>query len=470
MNSQSEQRGSSNGGQPTNWSRSLDLGIYYKPLQVMPDEEDRIVQRANCAVDIFNRHMHELLPILGFTGCLVEQISEEMTVVTAPLIESAMNQNGTHQAGIFYLLADCALAVGIFGALPGTYIAGIHDRCHGLPVQFWTKQGAVQHIAPGTGEIRAVVQIVPEKRAELRAALISKGRTDCRETIHIYQGEQLVAKAEMTLGVYADLPRTPGARTNALQAQNLKLSALLIAGLRADPLSQMIAQEQGRAMAERMTAATPQLPSLVQARTTHIEGYLRQEGRDHKQVVVLGIGLDIKALRFAHPDQHWYGLDLPSMIKERSKLLEQAGIASDYVTLVSSDVRAEDWVENLCAAGYDKDRSTLFILEGVSMYLSLGELQTLLCQVCSATINGSTRVWIDHVTPDLFDSELVEVAAFLQTMTRLGEPFILGFKDASSVGEPRWQLDAAVSAADFLHIVEPVHNMYRFSLLRPAAL
>jgi methyltransferase (TIGR00027 family) len=455
-----------NGVPQADWTSSLDLSIYYKPLQLVPDEEDLLIHQANSTLGPLNQRIHELLPLLGFTNCTIEHVSEDMTVGTAPLLEAAMNQNGTQQAAVFYLVADWILAVGIFGALPGIYCTGFHNRCHALPVQIWTKQGTVHHHAPGTGEIRAAVRMAPEKRTALRQALINKGRAECCETVYMYQGEQLVATAEITVGIYADLPRAPGARASILQAQNLKLSALLIAGLRADPISQMIAQEQGRAIAHRMTVATPQLPSLIQARTAHIEGYLCHAGKDHAQVVVLGIGLDTKAFRFARSDQQWYGLDLPSMVKERSRLLAKAGVRSNYLGLVDADVRTDKWMAQLQAAGYDERLSTLFILEGLSMYLSLNDLQLLLRQIRSANTHALTRVWLDHVSTTLYTSDLVEVQAYLQAMTRLGEPFISGFDDARIVGAPEWQVRITVSAADFLHINEPVHSMYIFSLLQ----
>ena len=267
----------------------------------------------------------------------------------------------------------------------------------------------MQHLAQGTGEIQAVVQIASEKREALRHALAGKGRGECSEKVQIYQGEQLVATAEITIGMYADLPRAPGARANVLQAQNLKLSALLIAGLRADPISQMIAQEQGRAIAHRMTATMPQLPSLVQARTSHIESYLCHAGKDQAQVVVLGIGLDTKAFRFAHPGQQWYGLDLPSMVKERGRVLEHAGIHSGNLKLVDADVCTDKWMERLRAGGYDESLSTLFVLEGLSMYLSLDDLHLLLRQIRSANTHAMTRIWLDHVSATLYTSHLVEV-------------------------------------------------------------
>jgi methyltransferase (TIGR00027 family) len=186
-------------------------------------------------------------------------------------------------------------------------------------------------------------------------------------------------------------------------------------------------------------------------------------------VPLLGVGLDAKVFRFAGADQQWYGVDLPGIIKERSQLLAQLGITAEYLTLVSADMRADNWIARLHEAGYDESRSTLFILEGVTMYLALDELRLLLQATRSANTNAASRVWLDHVKTALYDSELVEVQAFLKAMTRLGEPFISGFDDAAIVSAQLWEVHTTVSAAAFLSIAEPVHSMYLFSLLKPHA-
>ena len=64
---------------------------------------------------------------------VVEVIPEE-TRLTVSLDPATVNQNGTHQAGVFYVLADYAVGVSMFSAIPGIYVTGIHDRCHALPV------------------------------------------------------------------------------------------------------------------------------------------------------------------------------------------------------------------------------------------------------------------------------------------------------------------------------------------------
>ncbi|MEX1020422.1 MAG: class I SAM-dependent methyltransferase [Litorilinea sp.] len=421
----------------------------------------------NSCPALLTQRIHEILPMLKFVNCQVESIATDETILILPFEESSLNQNGTQHTASFYLLADCALAVAIFGALPGVYVTGIHDRCRAMPIQIWTKQGTVDHLAPATGAIQAIVNIPPADAQALRAQLLKKGRADISATIRMFHGADLVATADFTLGVYADMPRPAGKRPNLFQGQNMKQSALMMAGLRADPLSQRVAQEQGRAIATRMATATPQLPALIQARTSHLEEYLNNDESHYQQVVVLGVGLDTRPLQFAGPDQHWYGIDLVPMIKARESTFCELELASAHVTLVEGDIQTTDWLNRLDAAGYRAHASTLFIIEGLSMYLEKEDLEELLAKLGRATTHKASRVWLDHVTPALFHLELPEVQTFLASMSRLGEPFILGFNDGDAIGHPQWQQASTTSAAEILDLAEPVHAEYRFSILKP---
>lgn len=135
---------------------------FYKLLQLVPDEDDISLHISNCAPQLLTQRIHELIPLLRFVNCNVEYVGCDKAIVSIPLLDTAINQNGTQQAAAFYLLADCAFAVAILGALPGVYVSGIHDRCRALPIQLWTKQGAIQHLAPGTGTIKAIAQLPQE--------------------------------------------------------------------------------------------------------------------------------------------------------------------------------------------------------------------------------------------------------------------------------------------------------------------
>lgn len=452
---------------------ALSTQVFVKPLLQAPDRHDLALHASNCCPVTTTRRLHELVPLLAFIGCSVEEIGAERTILSAPLLPNAMNQNGTQQAAVFYLLADYTLGVGMFGVLPGTYVTGIHDRCHALPVQYWLKRGHVEHLAPGTGPLRAETRISVVDAERMRRQLIERGRCEYEGTVTITQGGDVVAEARHTMGIYADVPRSAGVRANLFQVQNLKTSALMIAGLREDALSQHVAGEQGRAIASRMAIATPQLPHLVRARGLHLGQVLDGgDGNAFAQVLVIGIGLDPKPLQHARAGQRWFGVDLRDMLRERAlrfaTCADSATEGGAHLVTVAGDIRLDNWDANLRQAGFDTRAPTLVVAEGMSMYFSATEFGVFLGKLRALNVSPQTRLWLDHVSSAAFALEHLEVRAFLASMSRLGEPFVLGFDDASTIAPDAWLAETTSSAAAVLHMDDPVCAEYRFTVLRPA--
>lgn len=446
----------------------LRMSNFNKRLSLVADEEDISLHEQNCDEALITERLGELVPLLKFVGFRVEQASPHRTVLTVPLLESAMNQNGTQQAAVFYLLADYTLGVAMFAAMPGIYTVGVHDRCNAMPVQFWLKGGQVTHLAPGTGTIRAVVELVEAVVRDMRQRMVDKGRCVIKGQVKIYQGDKLVAISEHEMGMYADLPRETDVKPSMNQVERMKISALMIAGLRGDDVSSAVAGEQGIAVASRMSKATPQLPSLVQARTQHAREQLKK--KTFKQVLVLGAGFDPKPYELASEGQYWFIADLPEMLTEREFRMSALASPMAQVINVPLDLRTSEWLTTILKAGFDPGEPTFVMFEGVSMYLTQSELRDTLKRVQLLCGHPDSRLWLDHVTSNLFSMDDEEVTSFLKSMARLGEPFVTGFDDAVQFGGPdQWVLADSLSAADIAGVECRVHREYRFSTLMPGA-
>ena len=121
----------------------------------------------NCSPELLTQRLSQLVPLFDFVGARVDSVSDRETRLVAPFRTNALNQNGTHQASVFYILADYASGIAAMSVLPGVYVIGVHDPCPGFPVQMWLKSGSVNHLAMGTGELEAVVRIRRLKAAGL---------------------------------------------------------------------------------------------------------------------------------------------------------------------------------------------------------------------------------------------------------------------------------------------------------------
>jgi len=115
---------------------------------------------------------------------------------------------------------------------------------------------------------------------------------------------------------------------------------------------------------------------FVAARHRYIDDALvAAVGSGIRQVVLLGAGYDTRAWRFAAilGDRPVWELDFPpTQARKRRILAQQRDLRQDRVRFVPVDFANEDFAERLVAAGFERGHRTLFIWEGVSMYLDEG--------------------------------------------------------------------------------------------------
>jgi methyltransferase (TIGR00027 family) len=352
----------------------------------------------------------------------------------------------------------------VYAGLAGTYAIGLHDRGRGQPIQLWLKANAVKHLKPGTGLIRGRAGLTEEQAADVRGRLLEKGRCEVQMHVDIFQGDDLIATAEPLIGVYEYNPRCVETKLDVFQRENIKLSAKLIAALRSDETSRRLAGEQGKVLAERFGELSPQLRTCVETRGAHLERHLFSRRMHYRQVVVLGIGLDTRALRYASQHQRWFGVDVRQMCSYRIEQFASLGGDTPHLTLVPCDLRASEWWAQLEGAGFNRHASTLFIVEGLSMYLTVSDLKNLFRSLRVVAQHSESRIWIDHVTPDFYKLESSEVRSFLNNINRLGEPFITGFTRAEALTN-EWQTVTQDTSAYHLAQDVPVHPVYANHLL-----
>ncbi len=96
------------------------------------------------------------------------------------------------------------------------------------------------------------------------------------------------------------------------------------------------------------------------------------------QVVVVGAGYDGRALRFAAPGVRFLEVDHQATQSDKRRRLEALCVRSEAITYVPHDLRHGNLPNELGAAGHDSERATLFICEGLLLYLTLSVIDELL--------------------------------------------------------------------------------------------
>jgi methyltransferase (TIGR00027 family) len=96
------------------------------------------------------------------------------------------------------------------------------------------------------------------------------------------------------------------------------------------------------------------------------------------QVVIVGAGYDGRALRFRGPGVRFFEVDHPATQGDKRRRVEDLGVPLDDVTFVSIDLMEERLGDVLARAGHDPDQRSLFLCEGLLLYLSTPVVESLL--------------------------------------------------------------------------------------------
>jgi methyltransferase (TIGR00027 family) len=202
----------------------------------------------------------------------------------------------------------------------------------------------------------------------------------------------------------------------------------------------------------------------ILCRTRYIDDVLRRSlevGLD--QLVILGAGFDTRAYRIPGMDQvQVFEVDLPGTRRLKQIRLEKVlGAVPENVTLVGMNFEQQKLDDILKFAGFQKGKSTLFIWEGVTQYLTADAVNDTLEFVSSVSGIGSAIVFT-YVRQGIIDGTASPewFKGFLSFAARVGSPLKFGL-DPVELGQYLADRDlkliSDVGAADYQNLyLEPL--------------
>jgi methyltransferase (TIGR00027 family) len=203
-----------------------------------------------------------------------------------------------------------------------------------------------------------------------------------------------------------------------------------------DPLAAALAGPTGFSWLERMElAAGPGGPGLYAViRTRFFDDFLLDACRRLKarQVVLAAAGMDTRAFRLDWPSRtRLWELDLPEVLEAKDGVIEDnAAKATCERRTVGVDLQEPAWPEALLAAGYQPERQSIWLIEGLLFYLTEDAVHRFLEKVHSLTATGSL-LGLDVMNRDLFFSP---AAWPLQAaLARRGAPGRFGTNDPETL-------------------------------------
>jgi methyltransferase (TIGR00027 family) len=179
------------------------------------------------------------------------------------------------------------------------------------------------------------------------------------------------------------------------------------------------------------------LPS-IEARTRFVDDQVvRAIASGTRQIVICGAGYDDRALRFRTSGVRFFELDHPATQGDKARLLRAIAVdrrapeatvdgitvISAGLTLAEADFRSDNVVGVLHRAGHEASRPTLFLCEGLLVYLDRDTCQALLTALARRAAAGSVLVVSMATHADGLDSGEVARAANLRRRGGDAEPW-----------------------------------------------
>ena len=171
----------------------------------------------------------------------------------------------------------------------------------------------------------------------------------------------------------------------------------------------------------------------VMARTRVFDHYFAQALRDgFAQVVIMGAGMDTRGLRFAHLNRgtQVFELDIPRIQQAKLGIYRRKAVKlPPELVFVSADLNVQDLAQVLAEAGFRKGQKTLFLCEGLFMYLDAEAVDSTLKFIREGTAGGS-RLVFDYVLASVLRHEhnLHGEQEIYETVSRTGEGWTFGIE------------------------------------------
>ena len=231
--------------------------------------------------------------------------------------------------------------------------------------------------------------------------------------------------------IYAGMVQQFDSRTKEVEMgkRDPRKMALQIAGLRAnethlpeeervfeDPYAEYFFPEDVRKMATdidwvraeraKYEAIMPGANGAIAARIRYIDEILTDAIRTgFEQLVIIGAGYDTRAYRIPGAKEHLkvFEIDHPATQEVKiNTITEIFNRLPDHVTYLPVVFGQDRLDEKLFQAGYDPGRKTLFVMEGLLMYIPPPAVDGLLSFIGKASAPGSA------VVADYFDTSVVD--------------------------------------------------------------
>lgn len=179
------------------------------------------------------------------------------------------------------------------------------------------------------------------------------------------------------------------------------LAAAMLSALAEDPVLADVAE-----VIKQTHSSARGFPTYFAVRTRFFDDeVLSAVRRGIRQVVTLAAGVDGRTVRLDLPaGTRWFEVELPEMTAFKDALIERSALPLACERHgVAADLR-EDWQSALRAAGFDPSQPTVWLVEGLLMYLTDAAGDAILAGLTELSAPGS-QLMLEHLKAAMLEEE-----------------------------------------------------------------
>ena len=199
-----------------------------------------------------------------------------------------------------------------------------------------------------------------------------------------------------------------------------------------DPVVELFLNEDTRYAAGLIAASFPPVKEMVKVRTRYIDDMLDTRIRSQvRQVVILGAGLDTRAVRKQSAGVTYFEIDDAATLTMKRTCYEQQGIDAD-VRFIPANYVTDGLIDLLKRNEFDVDLPTYVIWEGNTMYLPLDSVKRILTELRTAV--RRFRLSCDYMSEAVISNTTGDpgITILVESFAAMGAPWVSGIRDIHS--------------------------------------
>jgi len=222
--------------------------------------------------------------------------------------------------------------------------------------------------------------------------------------------------------------------------QNVSGTAFVVAEFRAeenievkplyrDSIVGLFLNEETKRAAGSVAASFPLVKDLVRIRTKYLDDMLQTQILSGlRQVVILGAGLDTRAVRKPAPGVTYFEIDDAATLELKQTRYEQHEINVN-VKFIPGNYVTDDLIDLLKRNDFNFDLPTYFIWEGNTMYLPLASMKNVLTQLRKYV--KRFRISFDYMADAVISKTTGDpgITSLVESFANMGAPWLSGIPD-----------------------------------------